>query len=347
MDWFKRSKGTRAQQSPAERSIRSALLFVLDGDFNQSESVLRSIVEKDARDIDVYLALGRIYRERGEIGRAISLHETLVLRSDLTRTQRLEARSQLALDYHMGGFLPRAEEAYAAVRRLDRRNLQALWGLQDVALARGDLEAAWAWFRRRMRRKGVNDPGNGLRIALSIARRERDSGRSQSARSWVQRALRIDEQCIAALLLSIELDVERGRTASALSTCVQATELNPERSEEIYRKLRSVLRRSGQAARLTRLLKRQVAKRPQDLALKTELARALLSEGQVAAAAAESTQVVDREPLNLAAHVLRNRALIQMQQEDPAVDTTKAYSELLETLDSIGTTADEGSGPSP
>ncbi len=53
-------------------------------------------------------ALARLYRQQGEFGRAIQLHQNLLLRRDLDAEQRIEVLGELAEDFRKAGFLRRA-----------------------------------------------------------------------------------------------------------------------------------------------------------------------------------------------------------------------------------------------
>src|SRR5690606_24692250 len=63
--------------------------------------------------------LGSLFRRRGEMERAIRVHQSLLSRSDLPQADRENAQHELAQDYLKAGMLDRAESAYEQV--LDTR----------------------------------------------------------------------------------------------------------------------------------------------------------------------------------------------------------------------------------
>ena len=69
-----------------------------------AEDALVRAVRIDADGIESYLALARLYRMQGEIGRAIRVHQNLLLREDLRKEQRLTALADLGADFRQGGF---------------------------------------------------------------------------------------------------------------------------------------------------------------------------------------------------------------------------------------------------
>lgn len=58
---------------------------------------------------EVQLTLGNLFRRRGEVDRAIELHEGLLARTDLPAALRDEAAFELAEDYQQAGLMERAE----------------------------------------------------------------------------------------------------------------------------------------------------------------------------------------------------------------------------------------------
>ena len=71
--------------------MRNALHLVLAGDLSGAELALAEAAKVDSSSADVYMALANLYRARGEVGRAIQIHQNVLLRPDLGEEVRLEA----------------------------------------------------------------------------------------------------------------------------------------------------------------------------------------------------------------------------------------------------------------
>jgi len=79
---------------------------------NQSDKALDHFIELlqlDSEAIDTHLALGNLFQSRGEVDRAIKLHQNIIARSDINIDQKNLALQELANDYLIAGFLDRAE----------------------------------------------------------------------------------------------------------------------------------------------------------------------------------------------------------------------------------------------
>ncbi len=78
------------------------------------------------------MILGNLYREKGQVGRAIQVHQTLLQRPKLKRLEHAYVLLCLGLDYKRGGFVDRALEAFNEVLRLDPENEYALLNLEKL-----------------------------------------------------------------------------------------------------------------------------------------------------------------------------------------------------------------------
>jgi len=142
-DWLRRRRATRSgpDRSPTAQ-LRSALHLVLAGDLSAAEAQLAEAARVDSSSSDVYLALANLYRLRGDIGRAIQIHQNLLLRPDIAEELRREALLGLALDFRAGGFLKRSAASFQDLLQLEPENLQALRALERIRIESGDWEGA-------------------------------------------------------------------------------------------------------------------------------------------------------------------------------------------------------------
>ena len=79
------------------------LHYLLNDQPDRAIEVFIKVLEIDEETAETQLALGNLYRRRGEVDRAIRLHQNLVARPALTDDLRLEAHLELAQDYLSAG----------------------------------------------------------------------------------------------------------------------------------------------------------------------------------------------------------------------------------------------------
>ena len=93
-------------------SYFKGLNFLLNEQPDKAIDTFIEIVQLDPETAELHFALGNMFSRRGEIDRAIRVHQNLLSRSDLPQKQRELALFELGNDFLRGGLLDRSEEAF-------------------------------------------------------------------------------------------------------------------------------------------------------------------------------------------------------------------------------------------
>jgi lipopolysaccharide assembly protein B len=101
----------RAENRRAPKAYFKGLNYLLNEQQDQAIDAFIEAVQSDPDTSELHFALGNLFRRRGEYDRAVRVHEHLLQRGDLSRTDRERAQHALALDFLKAGLLDRAEEA--------------------------------------------------------------------------------------------------------------------------------------------------------------------------------------------------------------------------------------------
>ncbi len=88
------------------------LNFLLNDQHDKAIDAFIDIVRLDPEAVELYFALGNLFRRRGETERAIRVHQNLLSRPDLPSEQQTQAMFELGQDYLKAGLLDRAEETF-------------------------------------------------------------------------------------------------------------------------------------------------------------------------------------------------------------------------------------------
>ncbi len=149
MAW--RSKGASASPEEIDRAWRRSLRAAIAGDWQTAETCLERIVEADSKDLDAVHALARLYRQQGAVGRSLRMHQNLLLRSELNRSERAEALLELARDFETGGYKERAAATYEEILDAQPRNKEVLERLVSLFHDLKEFPRALALVRRLRR----------------------------------------------------------------------------------------------------------------------------------------------------------------------------------------------------
>ena len=108
------------------------LNFLVSNQIDLAIEELSQAARVDSDALEIHLILGNVHRERGQVARAIQVHQALLQRPKLTKIEHAYILLCLGLDYKRGGFVDRALEAFNEVIRMDPSNQYALLYLQKL-----------------------------------------------------------------------------------------------------------------------------------------------------------------------------------------------------------------------
>ena len=108
------------------------LNFLVSNQIDLAIEELSQATRVDGDALEIHLILGNVHRERGQVARAIQVHQALLQRPKLTKVEHAYILLCLGLDFKRGGFVDRALEAFNEVVRMDPNNQYALLYLQKL-----------------------------------------------------------------------------------------------------------------------------------------------------------------------------------------------------------------------
>ncbi len=115
--WYMgRRSAYQNKQQEANRLSRdyvAGVNFLLSNQQDKAVDLFLDMLKEDTSTVEAHLTLGNLFRSRGEVDRAIRIHQSLMESASLTYDQRLLAVQQLGRDYMAAGLYDRAEDMFA------------------------------------------------------------------------------------------------------------------------------------------------------------------------------------------------------------------------------------------
>lgn len=191
------------------------LNFLLNEQPDKAIEVFLKMLEVDSETVEMHLALGNLFRRRGEIERATRIHQNLIARPNLEEHHRLQALFQLAQDYLRAGLLDRAESLLLELADVNRHAESALRLLQDIYEQESEWEKAIDVLQRLERIQGSDKRSTIAHYYCELADESLASGGRSDGGKYVDRALEIDADCARARIQQglIQFDNEQYRDA--------------------------------------------------------------------------------------------------------------------------------------
>ena len=142
---FAKFGDTDEDDAPSEKlnsDYMKGLNYVLNEESDRAVEVFTRMAELDDEALETHFALGSLFRKRGEVDRAIRVHENLIARPSLTRAQKDQAEAALAEDFLSAGLFDRAESMFLTLCDSAEFRLQALEHLRRIYEVTSDWERA-------------------------------------------------------------------------------------------------------------------------------------------------------------------------------------------------------------
>ncbi|MBA2689436.1 MAG: lipopolysaccharide assembly protein LapB [Burkholderiales bacterium] len=202
------------------------LNFLLNDKPDKAIEAFIEVSKADTQTAELQFALGGLFRRRGEIDRAIRMHQSLVERSDIGKEEKTQALFELAQDYLKAGLLDRAEEVFFDLRGTSYGR-QSLRYLLDIYMQ----EKEWA--------KAIDiskelEVSTSLDLQMDIANYycemaidDHINSRPDSARANLDNALAANRKCVRANILKGEWQAKDGNHPAAIAAWKQIESQSP------------------------------------------------------------------------------------------------------------------------
>jgi lipopolysaccharide assembly protein B len=220
------------------------LNYLLNEQPDKAIEVFLRIAELDKDTFETQVALGHLFRRRGEVDRAIRLHQALVQRPGLSDQQKVQALLALGEDYMRSGLLDRAETVFSDLVKLEIAP-QALRHLIGIYQAERDWPKAIEVATRFEQATGEPMGRLVAQFECELADRHRAAGDADAARAAFSRAYQADANSVRAGLLEGRIEVEAGRDAAAIRAFERVARHDPDYLPELLPALLACYERSG------------------------------------------------------------------------------------------------------
>lgn len=191
---------------------------LLNEEPDQAVDVFTSSEDLNEEGLETQIAVGGLFRRRGEIDRAIRMHQNLLDRPGINRMQREKARFALAEDFFSAGLLDRAEDLYLQLREAGEYRVAALRRLLRIC----EITAEWG--------RAVELCGELLRLGAGtvpvgqLAHYYCELAEEARRKSDREEAYRLLEQAEAAEPGKLRCTIIRGDLAADQGQAVAATD---------------------------------------------------------------------------------------------------------------------------
>jgi lipopolysaccharide biosynthesis regulator YciM len=242
-------------------SYFKGLNFLLNEQPDKAIEAFIEVVKVDPQTIELHFALGGLFRRRGEVERAIRMHQNLVERPDLGAEQKLAALYELAQDYFKAGLLDRAEELFLKLEGTSYSE-QALRFLLEIYEQEKDWRQATGIAGKLETVTGRSHQKEIANFCCELALNELMHSRPEAARPHLAQALRHHRLCVRANVLLGDLELAAKRPEAAIEAWKRIESQSPHYLALVAERIFSAYKQLGRLEEGLNLLRGYLAKYP-------------------------------------------------------------------------------------
>jgi lipopolysaccharide biosynthesis regulator YciM len=243
------------------RGYFKGLNFLLNEQPDKAIDAFIEIVTLDPETIELHFALGNLFRRRGEIERAIRVHQNLLARPDLPLEYQVHSQYELGQDYLKAGLLDRAEETFNLLVNT-QYSAQARRALLEI------YQREKEWMRAIDAARALQESGAGARqkeiaqFYCELAQDELVHTHADAALAMLEKALAADRHNVRATLLIGDAHLARGNTEAALMAWRRVEQQSVPHVALVAQRLMDGYRAVGRPQEGINLLKNYLAEAP-------------------------------------------------------------------------------------
>ena len=216
----------KLENRQAPKAYFRGLNFLLNEQQDQAIDAFIEAVQNDPDTQELHFALGNLFRRRGEYQRAVRVHEHLLGRGDLSRSDRERAQHALAQDFLRAGLLDRAE---AALQKLEGTRYENEARLALLAIYERSRE--WSQAADVARKLDESDQASyGTRRAHHLCEQAAEQvgmGDLAAARRLLEQAVAQAPQAPRPAIDTATLQLRSGEAGAAFDTLVALSDTAP------------------------------------------------------------------------------------------------------------------------
>lgn len=256
--WYMGRRGVRqdaqTKSNHFSRQYVAGLNFLLSDEPDKAVDLFIQLLQVDSETIETHLALGNLFRSRGEVDRAIRIHQNLVARPNLLWEQRHLAMLELARDFLAAGLLDRAEHILVELKSDPDYQDDALNLLLVIYQQLKDWPQAIAIAERLKKQQGPKALTLIGHFYCELAEQYWLKQNSKSALAQLHKALKIDAYCVRANIRLGTFYILQQQWTTALRHLLQVSEQDADFIGEVLPLLRQCYQQLDNEAEFIRQL---------------------------------------------------------------------------------------------
>jgi len=231
-------KRLAADESKLLRTYFRGLSYVLSNETDKAVAEFVKVAQVDTTTAEIYLALGQLFRNSGEVERAIRVHRDILLRPNLPDDVRQQTFFEIGLDYKKAGFLDRACCTFEEILRQNPLDRAALDQLLAIYVSMQEWEKALSLLHDKPEVK--NETHIIAHLTAEVAKKHDHAGDKDKAFALFKKAIALDEKCVDVWLHFGDFLIDKNCMQEALDAWEKVFLLNQEFVSQVVERFEKI-----------------------------------------------------------------------------------------------------------
>lgn len=315
--WYMgRRSAQQSKQDDASRLSRdyvAGVNFLLSNQQDKAVDLFLDMLKEDTGTVEAHLTLGNLFRSRGEVDRAIRIHQSLMESASLTYDQRLLAVQQLGRDYMAAGLYDRAEDMFKQLVDETDFRLGALQQLLQIYQATSDWQSAIEVAERLVKLGKEKHRGEIANFWCELALQQMAANDLDKAMALLKKGAAADRNSARVSIMMGRVWMEKGDYAKAVESLERVIDQDKDLVGETLEMLQTCYQQLGKADEWELFLRRCVE---ENAGATAELMLAQILEQREGVEAAQNyvTRQLERHPTMRVFHKLMDYHLNEAEE---------------------------------
>ncbi|MCK5725588.1 MAG: tetratricopeptide repeat protein [Thiotrichaceae bacterium] len=322
----RRYKKQRSDKRDVSDNLVKGINYLLSEQPDKALEVFISHPEINAHTAETYHLLGNLFRNRGEIDRALSVHQNLLSRPGLAKEQKQAAMLAYGEDFFAAGMLDRAEAVFQELIKETDNGAEACNTLRSIYEQLQDWDKAIAVCLNSDTNNRMDHERFIAHYYCELAELALEKGNIHLVEKYIKEARKSYKKSARIQVLQGDLEYRQGNIKTALKTYQQAISQDARLISLLSERLLDTANQSGGTEQLQQFLSQLFLKAGDDKILSYWIELGLAHD-------------TDENQVNIQTHAIENSSnlkallsLVKLWQQDQPSEKSQQHYRVIEKV---------------
>jgi len=322
----KKRKDSTAQDSS---TYLKGINYILSNESDRAIEEFSKVARINSDTVETYIALGNLFRSKGEVGRALRIHQSIIVRPNIDTKIKIQAYYDLSLDFKQAGFIERAVQSFEEVIKMDNRHLDAYLQLLGLYEDMKEWEKAYQIQLKISKLRGSSDSHILAYHQTELAKSLVEQGLTSQAYKVFKKAISLNRRCTEAYLHLGDLYFSEKKYKKAVQSWKNVMEITPQYAYLAYPRLEEAYFNLNQFGKIEEVLRENADKNRDDIQTHIAMAEHLYRKSMPDEAIGELRSLLESQPLHMR---VRRQLAKYLKEQGRQSDAIKVYESILDDL---------------